>query len=130
MRYDTSFCITLFLANKDLTEQEFVRRCGAKDGYALEEFKRIYGIFFSEAENISLVYRNYYNMEYQSIYEFLYFKYCIPADMIDEFRKEMDDNINLQLWKVNQLSYGGFDNQFVFSDEFYDRFDNILKMED
>lgn len=49
---------------------------------------------------------------------------------MSEFQEAMERNTDLVIWDVDQFSYGGYDNQFVFSDEYYDRFDKIIMMED
>jgi hypothetical protein len=130
MRYNKNYTDTFFLANKNLTEEEFLHRCGARTGYALSEFKRFYAILFSEAENVSDIYSSYYYMEFASLAEYLYNKVCMPRDVVDAFTAEIKQKPDLILWEVDQLSYGGYDNQFLFSDEYYDRFDKILLMED
>lgn len=130
MRYDYEPYHSLLLADKHLTKDAFVNRCGAKGGYTLWIFGEIYDIIYSEAENVNDLYEKYYKLEYKDLYDFLYKKYTMPKERVSEFQEAMERNTDLVIWDVDQFSYGGYDNQFVFSDEYYDRFDKIIMMED
>lgn len=130
MRYDYEPYRTLLLANKNLTKDTFVNRCGAKEGYSLWLFREIYDIIFSEAENVNNLYNQFYKVEYKDLYDFLYKKYTMPKERVAEFHEALEGNTDLIILDVDQFSYGGNDYQFVFSDEYYGRFDKIIMMED
>ena len=52
MRYGHGMYRYLIFAHKDLTEEYFVEKSGAVNGYAKELFQRIYKSLFSESMDV------------------------------------------------------------------------------
>jgi hypothetical protein len=115
--------------NKNITKEYFLMRAGAISGLAVELFTRIYDAIFYEAVDLDEIYAQYYSIEYDSLRTFLYHKFCIDNDIIDELMEVKNSNTDNAIIMIDELSYGKSDIiTFAFSESMYDRTTNILLM--
>ena len=127
IRYDYEAYESLLIVDKDLSKEEFLRRAGAKGGFAIRHFSNIYDSIFSESEDLRESYKRYYQCEYSSFVEFLHREFFLPAEVAEEFGKSLDGNDKITIIRWPQLNHG--DNgvaDLIFSDEVYDIFAGIL----
>jgi len=120
---------SLLLINKNLTKEIFLEKSGAQSGYSLNMFSRMYDSVTSELINVDLEYKKFYSFEYESIEQFLYRKYNIRGEYIDELMQFRKDNPDCILYRKDDNSYGDYGiPQFMFSESMYDRIIEILTL--
>lgn len=129
MRYGYDMYCYLIFAHKDLTEDYFLQKAGAVDGYAKELFMRIYKSLMAESEDVSHLYETFYKTEYSSLSEFIEKYYCLDIRYIDEIMAYLGNNPQLKLYDYKSLSVGENFDDFIYSETFYERFQQLLLME-
>ncbi|SDL14955.1 hypothetical protein SAMN05421823_104500 [Catalinimonas alkaloidigena] len=129
MKLGYDFYKSLLLINKNLTKEIFIERTGAKDGYSLNMFSRMYDSITSELINVDKEYEKYYSFEYESMEHFLYRKYNLKGKYIVELMEASKNNPNCLLYRKDDNSYGDYGiAQFTFSDTMYDRVMDIIML--
>ena len=102
MRYAYDMYRYLIFASKSLTEDYFIEKSGAIDGYAKELFLRIYKSVFSESMDVQYLYDTFYKSEYKSFTDFLTGYYQLEPAIVEkiadtlEQRKEFEYAYPLQ----------------------------------
>lgn len=129
MKLAYDFYKSLLLINKNLTKEIFLEKSGAQSGYSLNMFSRMYDSVTSELINMDLEYEKFYSFEYENIEQFLYRKYNIKVEYIDELMQFRKDNPDCILYRKDDASYGDYQiPQFMFSEPMYDRIIDILTL--
>ncbi len=129
MKLAYDFYKSLLLVNKNLTKEIFISKTGAKDGYSLNMFSRMYDSVTSELVDVDKEYEKYYSFEYKSLEQFLYRKYNLKREHIEELMKVRKTNPDCILYRKDDSSYGDYSiSQFTFSDTMYDRVIEILTL--
>lgn len=118
----------LIFAHKDLTEEYFVEKSGAIDGYAKELFQRIYKSVFSESMDVQYMYNSFYRTEYANMEEFLIGYYQLEPKYAKEIVEILEDRKELRLYDYDSLSVGENFDDFITSDEVYERFEKLVMM--
>lgn len=129
MRYAYDMYKYLIFAHKDLTEEYFLQKSGVTGGYAKELFLRIYKSLFSESEDVKHIYESYYLDEYSSYKEFLMGFYGLEEKWTEEIMEKLNSNPTLKLYDYKALAVGENFDDFITSENVYDRFQKILLME-
>ncbi len=129
MRYGYDMYSYLIFAHKDLTEEYFLQKSGVIDGYAKELFMRIYKSIMAESEDVSHLYETFYKTEYSSLSEFVEKYYCLEKKYVNEIMTYLENNPQLKLYDYNSLSVGEYFDDFICSDTFCERFNQLLLME-
>lgn len=130
MKYSYNPYESLLVVDKRLTKEIFLEKAGVHDGkYAADMMSRIYDWIFSEAIYVEMYYEKYYKVEYATLADFIYKKFCIDKINLHKLLSLKEENDNYTIIAFDELStgYSDFIN-FVFSDELYDRFLNFLLM--
>ena len=129
MKLAYEFYKSLLLINKNLTKEIFLEKSGAQNGYSLNLFSRMYDSVTSELINVDFEFEKYYSFEYESIEQFLYRKYNIEENEIDELMQFRKDNPDCILYRKDDASYGDYGiPQFMFSESMYDRIIEVLTL--
>jgi len=118
----------LIFAHKDLTEEYFVEKSGAIDGYAKELFQRIYKSVFSESMDVQYLYNTFYRTEYANMEEFLIGYYQLEPKYAREIVGILEDRKELRLYDYDSLSVGENFDDFITSDDVYERFEKLVMM--
>ena len=127
-RYGYDFYQYLIFAHKDLTEEYFVSKSGVLDGYAKELFIRIYKSLFAESDDVKHLYEAFYLDEYESFEKFLIGVYGLTEGDARSIQKMLNANPVLRLYDYNSLSVGENFDDFICSDDMYERFQKVLMM--
>ncbi|MBO7617851.1 MAG: hypothetical protein J6T22_11650 [Bacteroidales bacterium] len=128
MRYGYDMFRYLIFAHKDLTEDYFVEKSGAIGGYAKELFQRIYKSMFTESMDVQYMYDTFYRTEYKDMMEFLTGYYQLETERAKEIVNILEDKKELRLYEYDSLSAGENFDDFITSDEVYERFENLVMM--
>lgn len=128
MRYSYDMYCYLIFAHKDLTEEYFLQKAGVMDGYAKELFMRIYKSLMAESEDVLYLYETYYKNEYSTYSEFLEKFYCLEKNDVDEILDFLEKNPLIKLYDYKSLSVGENFDDFISSENMYDRFQQLLLM--
>lgn len=118
----------LIFAHKDLTEEYFVEKSGAIDGYAKELFQRIYKSIFSESMDVQYLYNTFYRTEFANMEEFLIGYYQLEPKYAKEIVEILEDRKELRLYDYDSLSVGENFDDFITSDDVYERFEKLVMM--
>ena len=118
----------LIFAHKDLTEEYFVEKSGAIDGYAKELFQRIYKSVFSESMDVQYLYNTFYRTEYANMEEFLIGYYQLEPKYAKVIVEILEDRKELRLYDYDSLSVGENFDDFITSDDVYERFEELVMM--
>lgn len=108
----------------------FLTKTGARDGYALNMFSRMYDSITSELIDLDMEYSKYYSFEYPTLERFLYRKYNLNEESIVNLSEERKKYPECVLYRKDDLAYGGNSelNTFAFSEAMYDRVMEILML--
>ena len=98
MRYGHDMYRYLIFAHKDLTEEYFVEKSGAVNGYAKELFQRIYKSLFSESMDVQYMYDTFYRKEYRSFMDFLMGYFQLEPIYAKEITDTLDTRKELRLY--------------------------------
>lgn len=128
MRYGHDMYRYLIFAHKDLTEEYFVEKSGAIDGYAKELFQRIYKSVFSESMDVQYLYNTFYRTEYANMEEFLIGYYQLEPKYAKEIVEILEARKELRLYDYDSLSVGENFDDFITSDDVYERFEKLVMM--
>ena len=129
MKLAYDFYKSLLLININLTKEVFIDRTGAKDGYSLNMFLRMYDSVTSELIDVDMEYKKYYSFEYDSLERFLYRKYNLKEEHIIELIWERQNNPDCILYRKDDNSYGDYGiAQFTFSETMYERVMEIIML--
>lgn len=118
----------LIFAHKDLTEEYFVEKSGAIDGYAKELFQRIYKSFFSESMDVQYLYNTFYRTEFANMEVFLIGYYQLEPKYAKEIVEILEDRKELRLYDYDSLSVGENFDDFITSNDVYERFEKLVMM--
>ena len=129
MRYGYDMFRYLIFAHKDLTEDFFVEKSGTIGGYAKELFQRIYKSLFSESMDVQYLYDTFYKTEYKGMTEFLIGYYQLEPEKAKEIVNILDDRKELRLYDYDALSAGEHFDDFITSEEVYERFEKLVMMD-
>ena len=132
MKYSYKPYESLLVVDKRLTKDLFIKMAGVQKGkYAADMFSRMYDWIFSEAVYVEDDYKQFYEVEYPNLENFIYKKYCVSNGSLKKMLQLKAENENYIIIAFDELStgYGGFID-FAFSDELYDRFINFLLMKE
>ena len=119
----------LIFAHKDLTEEYFVEKSGAVDGYAKELFQRIYKSIFTESMDVQYLYDTFFRTEYDDMKDFLIGYYQLKSEYAKEITDILENKRELRLYDYDSLSAGEYFDDFITSNEVYDRFVKLMMME-
>lgn len=129
MKLAYDFYKSIILIDSRLTREKFLEYAGARTGYSLYMFSRMYDSITSELIDIERQFREYYAFEYRTIERFLYRKFNIEPKDIDQIMKEKEINPNCIIYKKKDYAYGDYGlDQLAFSEPMYERIKNILLM--
>lgn len=128
MRYAYDMYRYLIFAHKDLTEDYFVEKSGAINGYAKELFQRIYKSIFSESMDVQYLYDTFYRTEYNEMTDFLIGYYQLDPEYAKEVVGLLDDRKELRLFDYDSLSASEIFDDFITSEKVYERFEKLLMM--
>ena len=128
MRYEHDMYRYLIFAHKDLTEEYFVEKSGAVNGYAKELFQRIYKSLFSESMDVQYMYDTFYRKEYRSFMDFLMGYFQLEHIYAKEITDTIDKRKELSLYDYDSLSVGENFDDFITSDDVYERFEKLVMM--
>jgi len=128
MRYAYDMYRYLIFAHKDLTEDYFVEKSGAINGYAKELFQRIYKSIFSESMDVQYLYDTFYRTEYNEMTDFLIGYYQLDPEYAKEIVGLLDDRKELRLFDYDSLSASEIFDDFITSEKVYERFEKLLMM--
>lgn len=128
MRYGYDYYRFLIFAHKDLTEEYFVEKSGAVGGYAKELFLRIYKSLLSESMDVQYLYNTFYRNEFQGMKEFLTGYYQLEPKYADEIVDILNNRKELRLYDYNPLSTGESFDDFITSEDVYERFEKLVMM--
>ena len=128
MRYAYDMYRYLIFASKNLTEDYFIEKSGAIDGYAKELFLRIYKSVFSESMDVQYMYDTFFLAEYRDLAEFLKGYYQLEPEWANEIVDILNNRKELRLYEYDSLSAGENFDDFITSDEVYKRFEKLLMM--
>ena len=127
LAYD--FYKSFWLINPQLTEEKFLEIVGAKSGYSLDMFSRIYQSIFSELIDVEKEYEKYYSYEYETFVAYLYKKYNLEVDAIDRLLKLRDEYPDSRVFRKEDHSYGDYQiPNFLEADQMRDKIFEILNM--
>ena len=119
--------------DKNINKDIFISKVKVNVGtYAEDLFSRIYDSIFSELINLEEEFEKYYSIEYNSIQQFLFRKFCIPTDIIEEFFLLKSQKKSYCIFYKNEKdSYGDYSIiRYAFSEEMYDKIMNVLLLKD
>jgi hypothetical protein len=128
MRYGYDMYRYLIFAHKDLTEDYFVERSGVVGGYAKELFQRIYKSIFTESIDVKYLFDTFYRTEYKDLVEFLKGYYQLGPEHANEIVGILNNRKELRLYEYDSLSAGENFDDFITSEEVYERFEKLVMM--
>lgn len=120
----------MFLIHQDMSKDKFLVAAGAKQGHSKELFGRMYDALRSENINVIEEYENFYSLEYNNLASYLYRKWNMRYEMVEDIIKQITENPQLQLFRRVERSYQGSGlRNFMSEDPMIDRIEKILIME-
>lgn len=128
MRYAYDMYRYLIFAHKDLTEDYFVEKSGAINGYAKELFQRIYKSIFSESMDVQYLYNTFYKTEYDKLTDFLIGYYHLETKYAKEIVNLLNDRKELRLYDYDSLSASEYFDDLITSEEVYEKFEKLIMM--
>lgn len=121
------------IIDKNINKEIFLENVKVTpDSLAEDVFTRIYDSIFSELINLEEEFEKYYNVEYKNIQHFLYQKFCLPIEVVDDFFSLKSQRESYCLfYKHEKDSYGDYSiTRYAFSEEMYDKVTSILLLKD
>ena len=128
MRYSYDMYRQLIFAHKDLTEDFFVEKSGAIDGYAKELFQRIYKSIFSESMDVQYLYNTFYRTEYEGMTDFLIGYYQLEPEYAKEIVDLLNNRKELRLFDYDSLAAGEYFDDLITSEKVYEKFEKLIMM--
>ena len=127
MKFSYDYSKSFFLINKELTRDLWLRKSGAQRGYSMDMFSRMYDSIFSELIDVEREYTKYYSFEYTKLEQFLYKKYNLSPEDIEEIMELRKANPDYSLFKKDDYSYGDYGiMHLAFSESMIDRVTDML----
>ncbi len=97
--------------------------------YAGKMFTSILEAFFSELEDIEVIYKNYYVREYDNVEEYMYKKMLMEIDEIDHIFSKVKDGEKIYFADLEYTSDRNYENLFDYADEdLLKKINNILEL--
>ena len=121
------------MIDKNINKDIFLEKVKVKSGtFADDLFSRVYDSLFSELINLEEEFEKYYSIEYESIKHFLYHKFCMPIEVIEDFFKLKTERKTYTLfYKKERDSYGDYSiMRYAFSEVLDERIIKILLLKD
>ena len=128
MRYAYDMYRYLIFASKNLTEDYFIEKSGAIDGYVKELFLRIYKSVFSESMDVQYLYDTFYKSEYKSFTDFLTGYYQLEPAIVEKIADTLEQRKELRLYDYDSMSAGENFDDFITSEDVYERFEKLVMM--
>lgn len=128
MRYAYDMYRYLIFASKNLTEDYFIEKSGAIDGYAKELFLRIYKSVFSESMDVQYLYDTFYKSEYKSFTDFLTGYYQLEPAIVEKIADTLEQRKELRLYDYDSMTAGENFDDFITSEDVYERFEKLVMM--
>lgn len=128
MRYAYDMYRYLIFASKNLTEDYFIEKSGAIDGYAKELFLRIYKSVFSESMDVQYLYDTFYKSEYKSFTDFLTGYYQLEPAIVEKIADTLEQRKELRLYDYDSMSAGENFDDFITTEDVYERFEKLVMM--
>ena len=128
MRYAYDMYRYLIFASKNLTEDYFIEKSGAIDGYAKELFLRIYKSVFQESMDVQYLYDTFYKSEYKSFTDFLTGYYQLEPAIVEKIADTLEQRKELRLYDYDSMSAGENFDDFITSEDVYERFEKLVMM--
>lgn len=124
VQYDT---FRYLMPVHSISREDFILKAGAKGGFASEMFGSIYDAIFVEADDVWESYNTYYKQEYKSFEHFISMHYNIPMEASQRLSNIIENKDN-KLIDFSSVDFGSDEiEQFVFSDDMYERFYDLIK---
>jgi len=96
--------------NKKYSLKYFVEFCNvSKNTYGEDFSRRIYNKVIGHAIDVRQEFENYYSTEYQSLKEFLFWKYCVPDIYFDDLFQNYSQSTFIGIIQDYSLFYGDED---------------------
>jgi len=115
----------VFRMNKKYSKKQFLKKCDVNKGTFGEIFAlEIYNKMFEDAIDVIAEYKKYYSDEYDSIQEFLFWRYCIPFETLDEIFSESGRSSYIGIFSDYSLH---LEEENEFSRAFKDLFEKLGK---
>lgn len=119
----------MFLIHQDMSKDKFLEATGAKKGHSKELFGRMYDALRSENINVIEEYEAFYSLEYENLKSYLYRKWNMSYEMVEDIVQQITANPQLQLYRRIERSYqGGGLRNFMSEDPMVERIEKILMM--
>lgn len=100
--------------NYDALKEKLRQKFKAKKNSEYDRIvKRINLILFEEGANLTEIYENLFNVEYNTFFEFLEEEECLDSDKVNVIRNELTDIDNL--WVVKVSDYEGYNFAVLFN---------------
>ena len=128
MRYAYDMYRYLIFASKNLTEDYFIEKSGAIDGYAKELFLRIYKSVVSERMDVQYLYDTFYKSEYKSFTDFLTGYYQLEPAIVEKIADTLEQRKELRLYDYDSMSAGENFDDFITTEDVYERFEKLVMM--
>lgn len=126
-QYDT---FSYLMPVREITREEFLQSAGVKGGYASDMFGGLYDAIFTESEDVTAMYNTYYSKEYSDLKQFITMHYCVPLHTTEALVSVLNTEGN-RIIDFNSIDYGNDAvDQFVISDEMFDRIYSLIKYRD
>lgn len=117
----------MFLIHKDIDRDAFLQLAGAKQGYARDMFGRMYDSLLRETLDVQEEYQLYYSTEYGNLGKYLYRKWNLDFDQVNEIMTHLKENSDLRLLRRIERSYQGTElRRFMTEDPMIERIEKIL----
>ena len=91
-------------------------------------FQRIYKSLFSESMDVQYMYDTFYRKEYSSFTDFLMGYFQLEPIYAKEITDTLDTRKELRLYDYDSLSVGENFDDFITSDDVYERFEKLVMM--
>ena len=119
----------MFLIHQDMNKDKFLGVAGAKTGHSRELFDRIYQALRSENINVIEEYETFYSLEYNNLGSYLYRRWNMSYEMVEEIAQQIKENPQLLLFRRVERSYQGSGlRNFISEDPMVNRIEKILIM--
>lgn len=123
-QYDT---FSYLMPVRNVTREDFLTSAGVKGNYAAVMFGGLYDAIFTEAEDVEDLYNKYYSNEYLDLRQFITMHYCVPMPTTEALVSVLQTEGN-RIIDFSSIDYGDDSvDQFVISDEMFDRFYALIK---
>ena len=113
----------LLFLHKKYSKREFLNVCEiGKNSFGKEFALRIYKMIFYFGLDVVGEYEKYYENEYESLLDYMFWRLCLPKEIIDDHKEMIEGSCFISLFK-NHSFYLYEDN--IFSDLIYEIFNAL-----